>query len=197
MKKSLVIFCTALLCACGLMLVACGGGSTGQSGPSDEELIAQEMEKNVKSFQEGMVQAADVLAEDESISSIFSLVNLDPKEFTNALTSKMSIETGKITVNGDKAEAEMITHAPDMNSISSIMEKTIEESLADVDLSQVSENDLYAEVGKAIIAAASSDEVQINTETIIVEYEKKNGEWQIANADDLAAAIESAFDMSM
>lgn len=184
-----------MLCACCIALSACGGGSSSSaSAQSDEELVAAIMKDNVDAFDSGMGSMAEEFAADEEMVALCNLVGIDVADYANAIESKISIEAGDVTVDGDKATAQLKVTMPDYNAMGAAVDKLVDEALASPEAENMTEDQLYAELGKALLTAAR--ETDTKTITIPVELEKKSGEWAISNLADVEKAIEEAYSYS-
>jgi hypothetical protein len=130
------------------------------------------------------------IASDEETASLFALVGLNPEDYAKAVVGVMSLACGDVTINGDKAVAEVIITLPDYEAISTEMDKALDEALAEMDES-TSEEEALAAVGDAMMKALEN--TPSKTETIKADYVKNNGKWEIADASKLTSAMEQAF----
>ena len=202
MRKRVSIVVVAMLCACCLAFAACGGSSASSSATSasgsatssasaasanaDEQAIVKDIETNATWFEDNKSQIADEIAADKDTSDMLALVGVDAKEFGQAFADGMSMKCGKVTVNGDKAVAEILITAPDSEAMNVEMDKALEE----LDVQSLSGNEALNKVGEAIMKAVK------NTPTkevaIEVDYVKNNGTWEVADIDKLKSAMQKA-----
>lgn len=213
MKKYLIALVTAIMCVCCLGLFACGGSggsgsastatSTGSASASaatsasadtsaDKQAIETAMKANIASFKEGTMSSSSALADDPELAANLQTLGIDPVEFGNAINSKCDLQMGEIKVNGDTATVEIQIIAPDYNSIDATFEKTIDDILAQADTSSMSQQDLAATIGAALMDAINNDLGTVST-PFTVQYEKTGGEWRIKNMSELESAVRTAF----
>ena len=205
MKKLSIILAIAFsMCLALFALSGCGGGDNGggdkggsessqPAAPSDEQVIAGLMADNVAEIESQLGSIADQLSADESMAELFNTVGLDPKEYGNAIAAMISAKVGDIKVDGDTAVAELVLTVPDYEAISAKMDASLEEILADPNTASMTEEQLYAEVGKAIMDAISSPDGVTKEATLDVEYAKTGDEWKVQNWDDIQKAMTAAF----
>lgn len=202
MKKRISIAIVAMLCACCLAFVACGGSSSSAASASgsaassassaganaDEQAIIKDIEDNATWFEAGKNEMASEIAKDEETAALFKLVGLDVNDYAKAVVDVMKMKCGKVTVDGDKAVAELLMTIPDYDAMSAEMDKALEE--ADLN-SAKSEEEALAMAGEALLKAVES--APTKEISIDVDYIKKNNKWEVADADKVKSAMEKAF----
>ena len=213
-KRATFLMALALaLCVALFALVSCGGGSSSASASGsasasaqasssasstadDEAAISALLKEIIDSFNAGKESGIEGgLSEDPELAALFETVKIDPAEYGAAVSKVISLEAGNIKIDGDTATADLILTAPDYEAISSSMDSAFEEATSTLDASNITEEELYAEVGKAIMKVMNDPNLPTKSSTVKAEFSKKNGEWNLSNTAELMTSIKNAYNV--
>ncbi len=209
-KRITVLMALALaLCVALFALASCSGGgssasasgsasasSSASSAADDEAAISALLKEIIDSFNSGKESGIESgLSEDPELAALFETVKIDPAEYGAAVSKVISLEAGNIKIDGDTATADLILTAPDYEAISSSMDSAFEEATSTLDASNITEEELYAEVGKAIMKVMNDPNLPTKSSTVKAEFSKKNGEWNLSNTAELMTSIKNAYNV--
>lgn len=204
-KKLVAMVAFAAVLAMSLtMLVACGGGSDSKSGSdsgkaastpaaqSDEDLIKADIEKVV-----GTTVSAKDLAEgfkaDEDFVQIAEMASLDLDKYAEKIATRFSAVVKDVKVDGDNAVAKLEVTSPDFKAMYELLDKKLEEALADVDVANITEEEYGKMVGQLMLDVFDDPEFPNATAECDVDYAKKDGEWSIVDPSVLENELKKAF----
>ncbi|WP_455137349.1 hypothetical protein [Thermophilibacter sp.] len=179
-KRSLrVLVCSlvaVLAVACGLAVTACS------SGPSDEELIRQDLTANldeIKNADDSAIQ--DLLASEDT--SMFEQLGVDPTEFISSMLDGFDYTIDSVTVDGDTATASVSVTCKSMTTMQTDAMNAVY-ALADDPsaVADMSEDELMQLAGQAMMEAIKNSETHESTYEFT--YEKVDGTWTIQDSGD-------------
>lgn len=179
MKKRLpLVALMALMVASLFGLAGCGGG------PSAEEQIKTDLAAQfdaVTAEDEALIEGIDEAAGDE-----IEQLGLSSKDFMTAYLDGFAYKIGEIEVDEEAgtAVAKVTVTIKSMGDILSDFQTTFMDRVESMDLTSMTEDDLYKEGGKVMMEVTENTEAK-ESEVEIGYSKNEDGEWEI---DDSAEA---------
>lgn len=200
-RKYLAILMACVLAFGMMALVGCGGqqqsGSApaAPSGPTDEELIAEDFSHVFDDiFTADGIKAIVESTTGDALASLESLgVTVDYDAFANAFKQVFVIEVTSVQVNGDTAVADVSITYPDYGSDAgqAAMNDAMNKAIEGVDLQAIAgdPDELSKVLNDAMIAGLTSSDIPTTTQSDKIDYEKVDGTWQMKDKDELTDAL--------
>ena len=207
--KKLLASAAALVLAFGVMaaLAGCGGG--GSKGPSDEELIKQNISTYMEAFKDPTTAESQKILGDDIKSGLeqFDQYGIDGLDFIKHCFSRVEYDVTDVKVNGDKATAKVTITNLDLTALLNAAGEELQ-AWADTDaglneLMGASDpmKAIYAKMFEMFYAQIDSADMKTygKTTEVTLNMVKKDGAWDIADTTDVnsfVSALYGGLDMS-
>ena len=150
MRKKFTVALMALFAACLLVLSGCGG-------PSVEELIREDLTTQfdeVKSGEEDFIEGLE-----ESAGDSFDQLGIDASAFAQAYLDGFDYSIDEIVVEDTTATATVTLKVKSMGDIVNEFNLQFADYMSTVDLSTITEDDLYAAAGQMMLDITNGAEL--------------------------------------
>lgn len=147
---------------------------TGCGGPSDEQLIRENLDSILSSYS---MDNEDFANEANSIDEDFlEPLGVDSETFWTAYFEGYSYEIGDVSIDGDTAQAEVTVSVKPVGDMMVSYQNEISEWVASADPTSVtSESDLYEQAGQILLDVVEQTEpVQ---QDVVFNYTKNDNGW--------------------
>lgn len=197
------------LFACALIvagLAACSGesGQNSQSNapapaeeepanstpaPTDEELIRADIEKTLGTYV-SKEALAESLKSDESVKELIQY-GFDADVIAESVASKFKLEVTSVEVDGDTAVATVDMTVPSFggDTTDQMLDDALTKKTEGMDLSQMSEEDAMTLMMDAVVEVISDPNFPTETESLDLDYVKKDGQWSLKDTADTEALL--------
>lgn len=197
------------LFACALIvagLAACSGesGQSSQSNapapaeeepanstpaPTDEELIRADIEKTLGTYV-SKEALAEGLKSDESVKELIQY-GFDADVIAESVASKFKLEVTSVEVDGDTAVATVDMTVPSFggDTTDQMLDDALTKKTEGMDLSQMSEEDAMTLMMDAVVEVISDPNFPTETESLDLDYVKKDGQWSLKDTADTEALL--------
>lgn len=168
---------TAVLCVlCLVGLAACSGNIEAQK--SDEALIEEDVATAI-GMNVTKEELADGMREDSELQQLEQL-GLDFDSYAENIAGKFEVGMESVRVDGGTAVAALDVLVPDLGEkADALADQVIENAIAGLDTSSMSEEELMKVLSQALNDALSSPDFPTTSTTLNVDYVKKDGSWQL------------------
>lgn len=132
-------------------------------------------------------------ADDEALSAIAALaenegldeLGIDDQEFAVAVLDGFDYSIDDITIDGNNATATVTIVSKSYSDFEEKVKAIVSEMSSDSEIASKDEQEISTMLGERVMQAF--DDVQINTEVVVLEYVLNGNEWQpVAEASTLA-----------
>ena len=199
MKNKFLVSLMACVLAFGMFALAgCGGSSSSQSGPTDEELITADAEGIIaKILTPDNIESMLSKTSGGTIEQMESMgLKLDYEALAASFKDVIKLKVDSVTVNGDTATAAITTTYPDYTNeeASKIMEAEMTKVFGEADLASLAtDTDKLSDLmNDAITTCLTSPDLPTTSASGTIDYEKVNGTWQIKDDDALNKLLASS-----
>ena len=168
-KKMLLAPVMAIACVLTLVLAGCGGASA-------EDLIRE----NIESYM-GEIDGANeefVAGLEASAGEDLEQLGLSADEFAAAYLDGYGYEIGDITVDGETATAEITITIKSYSDIMTTFQNDFYEWAYSVDVSSVTQDDIYQQAGQMLLDATTNAE-PVSTTVEVGYTQNSDGDWEM------------------
>ena len=200
--KKIVYLVIAAVCALSIAgLAGCGGGAASSSAAASGSSAALSDEEQIKAaFTETMdtelspevIGAA--LKNDENMGPIIEQTGMDVNEFVQIILQAMKYDAKDVKVDGDKGVLTVTMTTPDFNSdaTSALMDEKMTEILADVDVQDLSSDEIGQIFTQLMSAVLSDPSMPTTSQDFDLNFNKVDGKWVMEDADKLSATVQGS-----
>lgn len=208
-NKILALMLAAVLAAGSLGLAACGGGGSSSggddakptdsqqektpAGPTDEELIKEDLEK-VVGFSVSKEEMLEGFLEDEDMKH-FQELGFDLEAYAENMSNKIKFDVRSIDVSGDTAVAHVTLTFPEFNEAAeALIEKRADEAFADIDLESITEEEFLAKYMGVVSDTLTDPAFPTVDNEFDIDYVKKGDAWEMADQSEVESQLEALSD---
>lgn len=173
MRKKFTVALMALFAACLLVLSGCGG-------PSVEELIREDLTTQFDEVKNGEEDFLEGL--EEGAGDSFDQLGIDASAFAQAYLDGFDYSIDEIVVEDTTATATVTLKVKSMGDIVNEFNLQFADYISTVDLSTITEDDLYAAAGQMMLDITNAAELKDVTCNFTYSQDDE-GEW---SADESA-----------